>query len=553
MKVALYARVSSDRQDVDLSITAQLKALREYAQRQDSLIVKEYVDEAESGRTSQRPVFQHMIRDARRDPKPFETILVWKLSRFARNREDSLVYKALLRKQGVRLVSINEPFDDSPTGKLMEAIVESLDEFYSANLGQEVTRGMREAASRGFYVMSAAPYGYRRVKVKDGKKERASLQPDPNTAPTVRRIFSLFLQGSGLVEVVRALNHEGIPSPKGLRWKKMTIYNTLVNEAYIGTLVWGKNQNSPVRAEGAWEALVDGDSFHRANALLKKRGFAVQHPRRTASQYLLSGLAKCGSCGKALIGQDAKGGKFGYYVCGSLMKRGAGACDTPYLPKGKFEGMVVKKLKEDILTEEHLRRLVMLMAEEMDGASTQYKERLDTLDKELTEANQRLARLYDALETGQLVLEDLAPRIQELRRRKEQMEATREEVRGLMGERKRELLDLRTVTAYAEDLRTALTEGTLAEQKGFVRSFVQEITVKGGEATIRYTIPLRPKGSSGGHGGEVLSIVKFGGAEGTRTPYLFNAIEALSHLSYSPTQAFTIAKAIDSAIFVGAP
>ena len=94
--------------------------------------------------------------------------------------------------------------------------------------------------------------------------------------------------------------------------------------------------------------MVDGDSFHRANALLKKRGFAVQHPRRTASQYLLSGLAKCGSCGKALIGQDPKGGKFGYYVCGSLMKRGAGACDTPYLPKGKFEGMVLRKLKEDI-------------------------------------------------------------------------------------------------------------------------------------------------------------------------------------------------------------
>ena len=109
MKVALYARVSSDKQDTDLSISAQLKALREYAEKKGYTVVKEYADEAESGRSIDRPGFQQMIADSKKKPPRFNAILVWKLSRFARNREDSIVFKTLLRKQGIEVTSINEP------------------------------------------------------------------------------------------------------------------------------------------------------------------------------------------------------------------------------------------------------------------------------------------------------------------------------------------------------------------------------------------------------------------------------------------------------------
>src|SRR4030066_273186 len=168
MKVALYARVSSEKQDVDLSISAQLKSLREYAARNGHEVIKEYVDEAESGKTTARPAFREMISAARRSQKPFDLILVWKYSRFARSREDSIVFKTMLRKNGIRVISISAPAEDTPTGKLLEAMIESLDEFYSANLGEEVTRGMRESSSRGFYLSSRAPFGYRKIRVKDG-------------------------------------------------------------------------------------------------------------------------------------------------------------------------------------------------------------------------------------------------------------------------------------------------------------------------------------------------------------------------------------------------
>ena len=151
---ALYARVSSDRQDVDLSVAAQLRALRDYAEKNGYLVAREFIDEAESGRIADRPQFRKMIDEATKSEAPFRELLVWKFSRFTRKREHAIAFKSMLRRRGVRVVSITEHADDTPTGKLLEAIIESVDEFYSENLAQEVTRGMRESASRGFWVKS---------------------------------------------------------------------------------------------------------------------------------------------------------------------------------------------------------------------------------------------------------------------------------------------------------------------------------------------------------------------------------------------------------------
>ncbi len=174
-----------------------------------------------------------------------------------------------------------------------------------------------------------------------------------------------------MTEIVKDLNREGISGPKGKGWSKTTIHKILTNEAYTGVLVWGKNSMrnlEPVRVEDAWPAIIDKDTFEKAQAMLKSRAFVNTHPQRSASQYLLSGLAKCGHCGKALVGQDAKSGKFNYYVCGTLLKKGSGACKSHYINSQKFERLVIDKIKEHILTEENLRELVRLVNEEMDAS-----------------------------------------------------------------------------------------------------------------------------------------------------------------------------------------
>lgn len=217
--------------------------------------------------------FREMVSLARRPNKPFEQILVWKYSRFARSREDSIVYKAMLRKNGVQVISINEPFDDTPTGRLLEAIIESLDEFYSDNLGEEVTRGMRESASRGFYLSSKAPYGYRKLRVKDGGKERTKLEVNPDEAPLVTSIFNDISSGKGLTEIAKELNGKGIGGSRGKGWGKTGLYSILSNEIYTGTFIWGRNSKrgfKPIRVEGACPAIVDRETFNRAHNLLRE-------------------------------------------------------------------------------------------------------------------------------------------------------------------------------------------------------------------------------------------------------------------------------------------
>ena len=539
MRAALYTRVSSEKQDVDLSISAQLKALRDYAARNGYQAVREFVDEAESGKTAARPAFREMISMARRPSKPFDLILVWKYSRFARNRHDSVVFKTLLRKNGVQVISISEPFEDTPTGKLLEAMIESLDEFYSANLGEEVTRGMRESASRGFYVGSSTPYGYGKVRVKDGSKERPKLAPDPHQAQVVSRIFKEVLEGKGLKEIAKALNSEGIAGPKGKGWVKTTLHRMLTNEVYTGTLVWGHSSTrklAPVRVENAWPAIVDRATFERVRNMLRERAPSRIHPKRVGSRYLLSGLAKCGYCDKALVGQDAKGGQFRYYVCGTLLKRGAGSCRARYLNSQQFEILVIDRIKEHILTRENLTELVRLVNEEMDSSAMEHHQRLKTVVAEIADVERRLDKLYDALETGKVSLDDLAPRIQQLRLRQEQLEMTRWELERSLSDTRVEVADIETVTRYVEDLRSLLSESSFTERRSFIRSFVKEVKVTENEVLLTYTIPMAP----GGITQEELmvpSIVHYGGAEGIRTPDLLRAREALSQLSYSPTLA----------------
>ena len=524
--VALYARVSSDRQDVDLSVSAQLRALRDYAEKNGYLVAREYVDEAESGRVADRPQFKEMIDTASKADAPFREILVWKFSRFTRKREHAVAFKSMLRRKGVRVVSITEQADDTPTGKLLEGIIESVDEFYSENLAQEVTRGMREAASRGFWVASRTPYGYNRVMVQDGAKKRPTLEPDPDASRVVKRIFDMAESATGMLKIARALNDEGIASPAGKLWSKNGIHFILRNEVYTGTLLWGasgKGKDEPVRIEKAFPAIVSRAQFRRVAKLMRSRAPKRAHPRRVGSTYLLSGLVKCKACNRALSGQDAKSGQFAYYVCQSIMKRGKDACDTPRLNARRFEELVVGKIRSNILTESSITELVKVVDEEMDGIAREQRKRLETVEDELEDVKRKLGRIWHVIETTDIDMADAADRIKEHRDRQERLEDAAAEARAILAERRAVLDDVETITAYAKDMRDFLNESELTERRAFIESFVKEIVVMPGDALMRYTVPMPDDSLIPGRAaekvalnGSVLSTVKNGGPERTK-------------------------------------
>ncbi|MDX9857596.1 MAG: recombinase family protein [candidate division Zixibacteria bacterium] len=509
MKVALYARVSSERQaEKDLSISAQLKELRRYADRQGFTVVREFVDKAESARTANRPAFQEMIGVAKQKARPFDAILVWKLSRFARNREDSIVYKSMLRKRGIQLISINEQVDDSPTGMLLEGLIEVVDEFYSMNLAQDTKRGLRENAQRGFCNGGIAPYGYRRKGVIDGQAKRSILEPDPETEPIVQEIFAMCRDGLGAKEIAKVLNHRGFQTRSGRQWSKTAILYILRNPIYTGRYVYARNRKltkgeDRFTIEGRIEPIINKSLFEEAQRLIESRSPLVTAPARTHSEYLLSGLCYCGKCGRALQGGTAKSGRYRYYGCYNHLRRGKTTCDAKLVNAERFEQLVVEKLKERVLTPERLAELLEMTNREIVSQSRGTQKEIDALTREIEARQKKLDRLYAALEDGSLDLADLSPRIKRLRTDIDKLQSTLSEKTSAQASQQTfKPLNQRQLQNYVDDLYDLLSNASVFERRGFLKSFVKRIEVTHPDVKVEYTLPLIREGAKG----EVLSI-----------------------------------------------
>jgi site-specific DNA recombinase len=215
-RAAVYARYSDHEQDGSSTIESQIRECRTYARAHGLTIVEDaiFVDRARTGTTTeQREGFRAMLATAQRTPKPFDVVLVWKYSRFARNREDSALNKALLRRRGVQVISVSEPVDHhSATGVLTEAMIEAIDAFYSARLAEEVRRGQTQTALDGYSTGARPPYGYRRHEVPDALGRvnrygeaivRVTLEIEPVEAAVVVRIFEWYASGWGYTRIAK--------------------------------------------------------------------------------------------------------------------------------------------------------------------------------------------------------------------------------------------------------------------------------------------------------------------------------------------------------------
>ena len=392
---------------------------------------------------------------------------------------------------------LNDEGIASPAGKLwskngIHFILRN--EVYTGTLAQEVLRGMRESASRGFWIGSRKPYGYNRVMVQDGAKKRPTLELDPDTFPVVERVFDMAQAGKGMLPIAETLNDEGVASPAGKLWSKNTVHFILKNEVYTGTLVWGNNAKDnadPVRVEKAFPAVVTKAQFDRVNRIMRSRAPRVSHPRRVGSTFLLSGLVKCYRCKRALSGRYSSRGTFPYYVCHSFVKRAPGSCDSPRVDARKFEELVVGLIRSNILTEGNIRSLVNVVDEQMDDVAGEERKRLETIESELADVRGRLDRLYDLVETTtEFNMADFAHRIRDHKERQQRLESAAEGARAILAQRRAVLDDVKTITAYAQDMNRFLQKSELTERRAFIETFVREIELLPDNAVVRYTIPI---------------------------------------------------------------
>ena len=326
----------------------------------------------------------------------------------------------------------------------------------------------------------------------------------------------------------------------GKRWSRTTVYKILTNEAYCGTLVWrgrngfaaAKRGDKPVRIENAWSAIIDKGTFNFIQSQMKERGPKITHPRKVSSFYLLSGVLRC-ACGSAMTGHSAKSGKHFYYLYSRNYRQGKDACPQMMLPKEKLEKAVVDQIITRILSDASIEDMVETTNYLLKFQASELGDKLKTIDLELTDVQNRLARLYDVLETGKLGLDELAPRIRELKTRQDELSKSRVLVEAELAAEGAAQVDIEMVKSYVTDLRWMLQDTEASETKGFLKTFIKSIVVNGREIVINYTMPMAPNGKYEDKL-RVLPIDTTGGAEGIRTPDLLRAREALSQLSYSP-------------------
>ena len=351
-----YIRVSTHDQE-ELSPDSQERLLRNYASQNNIVILKIFFELGISGlKAKKRPQFQEMIAAAKSHDHPVDMILVWKFSRFARNQEESIVYKSLLRKQhNVDVVSVSEPLSDDPFGSLIERIIEWMDEYYSIRLSGEVFRGMKENASRGGY-QARPPLGY---KIVERGKPPVIV---PEEANIVRMIFDKYVnENMNFFDIARQLNSLGFKTSRGKPFERRSIEYIIQNPSYCGMIRWNRTENATKRikdkeewilTEGKQPAIISKELFdaaqERFRLTFKPKG---KRPSSTYKHWL-SGLLKCPACGRTLTACTMKrvnGEKYSYFSCHGYNK---GKCEKPHgVSSMVLEKEVLACIKEVLYTQ----------------------------------------------------------------------------------------------------------------------------------------------------------------------------------------------------------
>lgn len=286
MKTAvIYARYSSDRQ-TEQSIEGQLHVCQDYAQRNDIVIVDNYIDRAMSGTTDNRPAFKQMLKDSAK--KQWDYVIVYKLDRFSRNKYENAIHKKTLKDNGVKLLSAMENIPESPEGIILESILEGMNQYYSLELAQKVSRGLHESRAKGQFTGGTPPYGYY---VKDKK-----VYIKEDEAEIVKLIFEHKLAGIEVPKIIQEIHAMGVLH-RGRPFLPNALYDMLANKRYIGIDQYKNDVYTNI-----YPPIIDEDTFYsvRAQSLLNKSGRSS-----VAYDYLLRGKLKCGCCGANIAGESA--------------------------------------------------------------------------------------------------------------------------------------------------------------------------------------------------------------------------------------------------------
>ena len=494
--------------------------------------MKEYLDEGYSASRNldKRESFKEMLGDAALKSHAFDAIIVHKLDRFSRDSLESFTSKAILKRHKVRLISIQEPVvgSDAPEDAFMEHILVGMAEFYSRNLSREIRKGLLERVRQGHLVFHP-PFGYKKTIIarQEGyKRTRVISRPDidPKAAPIVQRIYDLFDHGAGYKQIAQVLNREGHRTLKGQTFGVKFVRRVLSNPAYIGTLEYNLRQDrgprDPLLIPGFYPPIIDEAMYRRVQEKLERASANWQNPHAYTTDYLLSGLVVCGSCGHHCVGSAAKGGRFHYYTCQTYLKKGKDACSGKLVNKKKLETAVLNRIQRHILSPANVRRYFELVVTQT-GAANSVPRPEETANKlALEDAQTRLRRWENTLERGLLSIEDAAQRIKEVRSEIDALVKNQARL-DQQCQVKAKVVPIPTdlMNSYIRATQARLKEKNIGYKREFLRELLKEVKVEGDKVTLTYRLHLQIE-SSARSGGDpkkefftLCQLVEAGGIE----------------------------------------
>ena len=400
-KGVIYPRYSSDRQN-EQSIAGQVEVCRKWAADNDIEIVGIYPDEALTGRTDKRPNFQRMIRDAKNGK--FDYIIVYKIDRFARNRYDSAIYKAQLKKYGVKVVSAMENIADGPEGIILESVLEGMAEYYSANLSQNVLRGMHQKAEQGKYMGGTIPLGYKI----DADKNYVI---DENTVCVVKRIYEMYADGYTIKEICQELNAAGHKSSTGKKFSYNSLHRVLSNPKYIG-----RYEYMGIVIENAIPRIIDDATFEKVQQRVQRNRRAPA-AAKGAVDFYLTGKLFCGKCGSNMVGDSgtsSTGVTHFYYSC--IEKKRRHGCTKKTVKKDWIEQLITDVTIKQVLTDENIE-YVSQKAYELYEKERNDKSEITALNNTLREIQKVIDNIMRAIEQG-IITDTTKQRLMEAEERK---------------------------------------------------------------------------------------------------------------------------------------
>ncbi len=382
MTAVIYARYSSSNQREE-SIEGQIRECTAFAERNGYTILRTYEDRAISGKTDKRPEFQQMIADSKR--KLFDTVIVWKVDRFSRDRADSVVYKFALKQSGVRVISATESFSDDPMGKLMEGIMESFAAFYSEELAEKIIRGMTENALKGVWNGGVLPIGYK-------LDENRHYIPDAATAPHVLEVFKMYAEGRTIKELKDYLDKMGVTTAKGTAVTFNVVQRMLHNRRYIGEYSF-----KDVVIPNGIPAIVPQDLFDKVQQMLEKNKKAPARAKAEVN-YILTTKLRCGHCGVYMCGESGtarNGTTHRYYKCATAKKH-KGDCKKKAIKKDYIENLVLTTTREMLMDDDTIEAIVSMLMALQDQENTA----LPLFEKQLKETEKGIQNIVTAIEKG---------------------------------------------------------------------------------------------------------------------------------------------------------